>query len=80
METISAAQNQQIFLALHAAARVIEKLDSKLSSEGKGLDLSKVPAFYGVHFPAFLMGLAENIPLELAEKTKWELFLDTNIK
>jgi len=80
METIPASQNQQIFLALQAAARVIESMDAKLAIHGRASDLSSVPAFYGVHFPAFLMALAKDIPLEGAEKTKWELFLDANIK
>ena len=80
METIPASQNQQIFLALQAAARVIESMEAKLAIHGKSTDLSSVPAFYGIHFPAFLMGLAQDIPLETAEKTKWENFLDENIK
>jgi len=80
METIPASTNQQFFIALHAAARVIEKLDSKLAAMGQGHDLSKVPAFHGVHFPAFLMALTENIPMEAADKIKWEKFLDENIK
>ena len=80
METIPAHTNQQFFIAMQAAARVIEKLDSKLTAMGQGHDLSKVPAFHGIHFPAFLMALTENIPMEDTDKIKWEKFLDESIK
>lgn len=80
MQTIPASTNQQFFIALHAAARVIESMEARLAIHGKSTDLSSVPAFHGVHFPAFLMALAENIPMEAADKIKWEKFLDENIK
>lgn len=80
MQNIPATHNQQIFLALQAAARMIESMEGRLAIHGKSTDLTSVPAFHGVHFPAFLMALAENVPMEAAEKTKWENFLDENIK
>ncbi len=80
METISAIYNQQLFLALLAASRVIQKQDSILCAKGKGLDLSKVPAFYGTNFPAFMESLADSIPMEDKEKAKWIAFMAENIK
>ena len=80
METISPSCNQQIFLALLAASRVIQKQDSILSAEGKGLDLSKVPAFYGTDFPSFIESLTYSIPMEDKDRAKWIHFMGDNIK
>lgn len=80
METINAIHNQQIFLALNAAAKLIQSMEGKLAIHGKSVDLTDVPTFRGIYFPAFLMGLAENVPMETAEKDKWEIFLAENIK
>ena len=79
MQNIPAIHNQQIFLALEAAARVIESMEARLAIHGKSTDLSSVAAFNGVHFPAFLMALAENVPMEEKDKTEWQTFLDKNI-
>ncbi len=79
MESISPIYNQQIFLALLAASRVIRKQDAILSAQGKGLNLSEVPAFYGADFPAFLGQLACEIPMESAEVTKWIAFMREKI-
>lgn len=70
-ETINPATYQQIFLALYAAARVIEKQDAKLSAIGQGENLSSVPAFYGVNFPTFLKSMASEIPLCTQNKRDW---------
>ncbi len=78
MENISATHNEQIFLALQAAAFVIRKMDKALTSEGKGLDLSKVPAFYGVDFPSFLNEMGGMIPLEEKTKETWKRFYACN--
>jgi len=80
MDTIPAINNHQIFLALQAASLVIESMEERLAIHGKSTDLQSVPSFYGAYFPAFIRMLAENIPLEESEKTKWKTFLAENIK
>lgn len=80
METIPAIHNQQIFLALNAAARVIERQNAKLRELDIHYSLHLVPAFNGTHFCTFLKDLAEYVPMDEKEKTEWKDFLDKNVK
>lgn len=80
MDTIPAIHNQQIFLALNAAARVIERHNEKLRELDVHCSLHTVPAFSGVHFCTFLKDLADVVPMEEKEKTEWKNFLDKKVK
>lgn len=79
MQNIPAIHNKQIFLALNAAARVIERHNAKLRELDVHCSLHTVPAFTGTHFCTFLKDLAEVVPMEEKDKTEWQNFLDKNI-